>query len=188
MRAPPENTCPRARFVLNDARLAFDELRSVSAAGGDRALYRRRWIAVVTLLRAVGHVLEKVDGGRSGIHRDVIAEWWDRPKPPIFADFIKNIRDLTVKQYRTGLFNIMDPKDSPMSLIADDASAMADSFSVSGLDPLTGRGFLEFVFRDGPFAGLPVNEVIDDAIEWWSQYLDEIEAEITRLLSAPSRA
>jgi hypothetical protein len=50
-----------ARLVLDDCRGALADLKE----GVQGAEWRRRWIVTVVLLRAVGHVLEKVDGAAS---------------------------------------------------------------------------------------------------------------------------
>ena len=48
----------RARIVLEDCRLALQLLEEET----DLRRWRLHWVAAVALVRAVGHVLEKVDG------------------------------------------------------------------------------------------------------------------------------
>src|SRR5687768_8643647 len=85
-----------ARDVLEDAREAVAELID----GLQGRLWRRRWFAAVALLRAVGHVLDKVDGKRSTKYRAAIdAEWPKLQKEPLF-DFLDAERDNIIKQYR----------------------------------------------------------------------------------------
>jgi hypothetical protein len=62
----------RAREVLSDCELA---LRDFEAAA-PTAYWRTRWTALIALLRAVGHVLDKIDGARSAELKEAIAEAW----------------------------------------------------------------------------------------------------------------
>src|SRR5262245_46128563 len=90
-----------ARAVLADCRGALAEL----VDGLEGATWRRRWITVVVLLRAVGHVLESVDGATSPRHQAANSRWWNslkssRPKPEIFWLFIFEERNAIVKEYQ----------------------------------------------------------------------------------------
>lgn len=87
--------------VLEDCRGARSEL--VDRIQG--SAWRRRWIVAVALLRAVGHVLDKVDGSRSASHKRAgVTRWWkalgsSKPKPEIFWLFIDEERNAIVKEY-----------------------------------------------------------------------------------------
>lgn len=52
-----------ARAVLEDCRAALAEFGHAS----DQDVKRRRWVALLALLRAVGHVLEKVDHAQADL-------------------------------------------------------------------------------------------------------------------------
>lgn len=168
----------RARSVLDDCRVAYQEL----LATADRNVYRRRWVAAVTLLRAVGHVLRNVDRERDETHRRSVDDAWQTPKPEIFTHFIEETRANTIKKYVSGAFLLRDEQASPMSYF--DASAMAStepSVVLTGtpnpdgdLAPLL-RAPLPFCFADGPFEYESVYTVIESAIEYWEKYLAEIE-------------
>ena len=65
------------------------------------------WVSVITLLRAVGHVLQKVDAPSDPAVSRAVAEAWDRlcrsrPEPEIFWEFIESERNSVVKQYEFG--------------------------------------------------------------------------------------
>ncbi len=164
-----------ARLVLEDCRAALADLRQV---GNERALFRRRWVAAITLLRAVGHVLYNVDRGRDEIHRRVIDELWATGQPPIFTEFISYARDLTIKEYRSRVYDVVRPDSSLMSddprmhIEVPDSSAMAEGcFSFEDTLPV-------LVFRDPPFYGKPIDALVEEAIEWWERYLDDVEKQI----------
>ncbi len=163
----------KSRMVLDDVQAAFDELRQVKT---DRALFRRRWVTVITLLRTVGYVLGNVDRDRDPAHKEVIDDLWSQGKPPIFNDFIDRVRNLTVKEYRSRVFDIRHLSDNRMSIEAPGASAMAATSNDFG-------DFYEYlcddlVFRDESFAQRPINDLIQEAIDWWDTYLSYIETAI----------
>src|SRR5262245_54359762 len=91
----------RARVVLEDCRAQLAAL-DYGLPGPE---WRRAWVATVALLRAVGHVLEKVDGKSSpGMARAVKAEFArlkrERGENKIFWDFIERERNNVLKEYR----------------------------------------------------------------------------------------
>lgn len=84
---------PAAREALEDCRVALGDL-SDEVQGRQ---WRVRWFACVVLLRAVGHVLDKVDGPRDPKLRRAIDQWWatlnaSKPNPAIFWSFIDEDR------------------------------------------------------------------------------------------------
>lgn len=92
-----------ARRVLRDAYRARHEFK---AAQSDKAATcRLRWVAVVTLLRTVGHTLKSIDARRSPALKYAIQAAWDRWHASpfhhlIFHEFIKRERDMLLKEYR----------------------------------------------------------------------------------------
>ena len=82
-----------ARAVLADCDQALEELKVAR-----QETLRRRWLTMVALLRAVGHVLDKVDGATSPALRTVINQRYaalkaSRPDPAIFWHFIEEERN-----------------------------------------------------------------------------------------------
>ena len=76
----------QARVALSDCQGALDSLAHCEYG----AEWRRRWVTVVTLQRAVGHVLDKVDGTSSPRMALVIKTRWSllnktKPEPPFFG-------------------------------------------------------------------------------------------------------
>lgn len=74
-----------AREVLRDCQLLLE----IIASDMPSELWRPRWAGLVALLRAVGHVLDKVDGNRTDSARNVIDSTWlqlcqSKPEPSIF--------------------------------------------------------------------------------------------------------
>ena len=151
----------RAREVLNDCRHVLELLETEE----NRQTHRVLWVAGVTLVRAVGHVLDKVDRTFSvRLSRALNAAYarWNRKdnlKDEIFVHFINEERNLVLKEYEFGY------DDSDYELIAGGAK-----YKMPGLIfcPIT----------DGPYAGEDGRNILRDAIGWWEVELRKLEEEL----------
>ena len=147
----------RARAVLTDAKLALDMLEDER----DPDKFRVLWVASMSLLRAVGHVLHKVDAESNSRLSDAVASAFsswknNRHAHAIFWDFIEEERNNVLKQYELGFFG--DPVD----------------LNVDGQIYTLGENlFCPMV--DGPFAGEDCRDVFQAAIAWWDDQLADIE-------------
>jgi hypothetical protein len=161
-----ESKVSHARAALADARHVRAKLEDEL----DLREWRLLWFLTLTLLRVVGHVLDKVDAKSSADVRAVVsrlyAEWKEAPAHVVFHAFIKAERDLILKEYRTSLV------DGPVFIVPTDGD-------VAGLDQMFDLA-AENLFRplsDGPFAGEDGRDVLDQALEWWETQLDRIDME-----------
>src|ERR1700726_568476 len=59
-----------------------------------------QYIAMITMLRAVGHMFEKVDCDTPQKKKWAAAAWDNWQKEPIFANFIAPTRNNLLKQFR----------------------------------------------------------------------------------------
>lgn len=123
------------------------------ASGGN---WRLDWAATVALLRAVGHVLHKVDGKQGAATKTAIDAAWSRwkkdPKDAIFRDFIEQERNSVLKEYEIG-------SQAPAYLLTEDGGRIR-------LEDGSGALLLE----------QPDVERVDEALRWWEQQLSAIEA------------
>jgi len=92
----------QARLVLADCRAALEQAERAS----DPVAFRVHWAALVALLRAVGHVLDKVDGRQSkSLRRAIDARWrvWnaDRAGNRAYWSFIEAERANVLKAYES---------------------------------------------------------------------------------------
>jgi hypothetical protein len=163
---------PSARLVLADCRGALSELTD----GVQGTVWRRRWIIAVVLLRAVGHVLHKVDGITSAKHTKAIAEWWSKlsltkPSPEIFWLFIEEERNNILKEYQTNA-----GQGVTLQLGGSQASFQPGEAKV---DP-PGQPVYHYTMNAGYFKDQDQRELIAKAIQWWEQQLDALDAEIAR--------
>lgn len=145
-----------ARVVLDDCRGALEDL-SEEGLHGDR--WRRRWVAAVSLLRSVMHVLAKVDSETSTEMQVSIDEAWKelrrtRPEPAIFWRFIDEERNLTLKEGSFGAGQVYHQR-----------------YDEEG-NPIV---FYSYPFHAEPFQGMDQREVVGRAIEWLEGYLDQID-------------
>ncbi len=93
----------QARLVLADCRVALEQ----AELAADPVAFRLSWAALVALLRAVGHVLDKVDGRQSqSLRRAIDARWrrWhgDRAGNRAYWSFIESERNNVLKVYEGG--------------------------------------------------------------------------------------
>ncbi len=137
-----------ARLVLEDCRLARSEL----VEGLEGPQWRIRVFTVMALLRASMHALDKVDAVTEPMKSANASIWSERKSDPIFKDFIDEDRNLLLKQYQL--------------------RAGQNVTVYMGPSP---RGEITYTMNDGPFAGQDPRELVDQAITWISEYLDEVD-------------
>ena len=171
----------KGHLVLEDAERAVknhtSELRG--------AELRISWVSIVTLLRAVGHVLVKVDkedGSCDDALKKSIEDNWKNTmseKPPIFTEFIDSERNGVIKLYEFGFkryTEIEGPqlKDGKTRIFLDQVGSRGGGIS-------TPNEAVQHSFIDkGPFAGRDESEVAAEAILWWKNQLASIEREANK--------
>jgi hypothetical protein len=156
---------PHARLVLEDAKLVRKKLEDET----DDTEWRLNWVLAVVLLRAVGDVLDKVDGAADPRVRRVAGElyrsWKEGESDAIFGGFIKLERDSIVHEYQTAMSD-----GSIRIAIIQDGREGDEAHGLSWLDENLYRPM-----EEGPFAGEDGRDLIDEALSWWHRQLDEVE-------------
>ena len=156
---------PRARLVLQDVMFVRQKLENETG----RIEWRLNWVLAVVLLRAVGHVLDKVDGAADPsvrrYARKLHKSWRTGDANAIFRDFIERERNSILKEYT------FDVTEGPVPIVAYLQNH-------DGFDTI--RQFLieENVYRpmdEGAYFGEDGRTLVDEAIEWWTRQLDEID-------------
>lgn len=151
----------RARLVLSDAEAALAELEECqNIAYADEGLLRRRYVALMALLRAVGNVLNDTDKPSAGAHlRRAIEKKWGElndAKPPIFQ-FVTDVRSAVVKRYEM-------PENEPDIHMTMEYPRL--TIAPYGLAKSNGEKF---------FPGMLVVDVARLAVEFWRDYLNEVD-------------
>lgn len=164
-----------ARIVLQDARYAIS--RHHDKLAGEA--FRVSWLSVIGLLRAVGHVLNKVDANRSPSMGWAIRQKWSelqqsRPEPLIFWEFIEAERNSLFKVYEHSIMRSFslamheeDGTPSPMTTNIDVGRS-------SGMVSITSKAMTSF-FDRGSFSGRREVEVASEAASWWHAYLSAVD-------------
>lgn len=148
-----------ARKVLHDCEKAYELLDLEE----NEQKFRLLWVSCISLLRAVGHVLRKVDCANNELLRNTVTNWWKKinAEPechPIFFQFIETERNNILKEYEVGIFSgeievLVGEHGEPFTLAATEFCPMSY----------------------GLFEGEDCREVAFIAINWWKRQLQEIE-------------
>lgn len=169
------NLTRTAREVLADCEIALQMLE----AEQDLGRWRVHWAGALALVRAVGHVLTKVDGADPTIRKqvDIAYRRWksDRAAHAVFWEFIEEERNNILKEYR---FNL-HPLDS-----VDVAVMMTVRHPVTGelsqIPQVVPIG--ENIYRpvlDGYSEGNDARDVYREALDWWNAELTLLEDALT---------
>jgi len=148
-----------ARTILSDCKNAQAVLEDES----DTVRFRLFWVAGVVLLRAVGHVLHKVDRDRSPaikLQIDQAYEKWkgDRETNAIFWEFIDDERNRMLKEYEIGFLS------GPINVLVQPSGEIA-----------TLDHNLFCPIADGRYSGEDSRDVMAEGIAWWEKQLSAIE-------------
>ena len=160
----------KARIVLQDLKVAIslhsDELQSEK--------FRISWLSITTLLRAIGHVLAKVDSLESLARKQAIDEKWDeiratKSEPKIFWEFIEDERNRFLKTYEHEVSRTLTVPTINNTQIIDDLG------NGRGGEISSPEGSLNSVISSGEFKGRNDKELALEAYDWWAEYLDDID-------------
>ena len=140
------------------------------------------YIAAVSMLRAVGHVLKKVDCETYPEIKDEVNHRYLRWKKGngrdvIFPHFIEKERNLILKEYAP-TWNEENRVDLYFS--ATDSSIFSHDVVMSPLQQrvdseLVGKKIEAVIVPSGPLAGYEFGELLDKSARWWGNELTEIE-------------
>lgn len=151
-----------ARKVLEDCRKAHSLLENES----DLQIWRIHWFGALALLRAVGHVLDKVDAAENPalkIAQNEAYKVWKScdPSHEIFREFIEKQRNIAVKEYS---FQYDMRNEIPIAIHGN--SVIEQHLLQDNLfRPLT----------DGFGAGSDARDVYAEAIDWWEMEIRKLE-------------
>ena len=152
-----------ARMVLGDCKAALEMLEE--EVDGQR--WRVLWVGAMALLRAVGHVLKKVDGGNAAVRPFVDAAYdrWktDRLANVIFWEFIEKSRNNILKEYR---FEVLDSAEVGLVVLGRSYGR-----SASGEELFTVGENLYRPLTEGLGEGEDARDIYREAVSWWDAEL-----------------
>ena len=152
-----------AHEVLNDCRIVHQMLEDEEDVERMRAL----WAGGIALLRAVGHILEKVDGA-DPVVGEIIAERYrdwksNRKKYAVFWEFIEQERNNILKTYQfSSSFQDKIPLVVPVPIQNPETGKMDLTHELYELD-----GDLYCPIEYGFGTNEDIRDVYLEAVEWW---------------------
>lgn len=160
-----------ARQVLIDCEIALEMLE----AEQDLVRWRVHWAGALALLRAVGHVLHKVDSADPKVRHqvDVAYDRWksNKTENAIFWEFIEQERNNILKEYRFNL-HPLDQVDVAVTMTAHHPDT-GEIVQLPQMFPIR-----ENIYRpilDGYSEGDDARDVYREALNWWKTELTAIE-------------
>ncbi|NTH43969.1 hypothetical protein G6K98_02420 [Agrobacterium rhizogenes] len=130
------------------------------------AEYQSQYIAIIALLRSVGHVFDKVDCADDQRRSWSTARWREWKQAPIFREFIEPARNVLLKEFQGGL----ELRNSAFDTIA----VVADPGVPDGVSHVA--AFDSAKLRDAE--GRPILPKIREALTFWDRCLKEAEAQL----------
>lgn len=160
-----------AREVLTDCETALEMLETEQ----DLARWRVHWAGAVALVRAVGHVLHKVDGSDPDVLRQIDFAYrrWksQKVKNAVFWEFIEAERNNILKEYR---FNLHPLDHVEVAILI--TVRHPETGELSQIPDVVPIG--ENIYRpvlDGYGEGNDARDVYREALDWWNVELATIE-------------
>jgi hypothetical protein len=146
---------------------------------------RIRWISIITLLRAVGHVLKNVDTTQDPKLKAIILKKFmeikdNQEKHHIYNEFIVKERNRFLKEYEHGFKRILQPKPSPKKLpknIIRFSSSSDVSRNSGGIIVVKDSDEIISSISSGYFKGSYEKDVALMAYNWWLSLIKEIKDE-----------
>lgn len=162
----------KAREVLADCKLALQLLEEET----DLQRWRVHWAAAIALIRAVGHVLDKVDGLNASIKKAANQRYklWQSTEPEheIFREFIDKERNNLLKEYQVNVHPLENVsvvvQTSLRSVTSGETIVVPEVFEID-----------ENIYRpmmNGPWEGDDARDVLSEAITWWENELDLVHS------------
>lgn len=170
-----------ARLVLQDVEHAIGMHSSDLSAEE----FRISWFSIIGLLRAVGHVLDKVDAPTSPEMRQAVSDHWvqlkaTKPEPHIFWGFIDSERNRFLKSYEHSVNRGFDlPVRTSTGALTNATTRIVTSRS-HGIDTRGSSVRLTSFLDGGAFAGKDELDVAKQSVNWWRRYLDSIDRQMSR--------
>jgi hypothetical protein len=126
--------------------------------------YQSQYIAIIALLRSVGHVFEKVDCAEASRRAWSKARWSTWKQDPIFGEFIEPTRNALLKEFQGGL-ELQSAAFGPVAVVVDPSMPGGVSH-VAGFDAREVRDSMNRLVLPN----------IHAAVAFWDRCLREAEA------------
>jgi len=164
-----------ASKVLTDCRIACNELEKAETIEND-SLIRLRWFTCLALLRAVGHVIDKVDKKNNLQYVNIFDEVFQKNKSDkIFKNFINKERNLILKEYQNTIIKVPSERLESNYLQLNDEGDCLDVGDGNNLKISEDRLIKRYFKKGEGFEKYQLlHEIVSEGIKWWSEYIDQI--------------
>lgn len=153
----------------------------------DLQRWRIHWVAAVALIRAVGHVLDKVDGTdltMKMVASNAFKRWKSNaPEHEIFREFIDRDRNHILKEYR---FNT-HPLDEVHVAVSTKLQPIGGGKPVEVMSVVPIGENIYRPLLDSYREGDDARDVLTEAIDWWNVELNAIEAAVEKVRAKKGR-
>ncbi len=151
----------RARGTLSDCKKAVVLLkRNEDDEDGNWLVYL---VAAIALVRAVGHVLIKIDGQKEAKIGDFLKRNWPSWKQEdIYCHFIEEERNNVLKAYQF-------PAE-PVFLATKSGKRLTSKSGAYFVSPR------HMCMTSGFYKGRHIMDLFEDAISWWDSKLQQVES------------
>ncbi len=158
-----------AKIVLDECRDYLQELRQ-KPMGKD---WKRKWKAAMTSLRSIGNVLQNKDSKISSKMKEVIQNKHQEMKDDdIFKDFIKKERDDLLKENETSA-------GQAIAITLTETVYLNRTKQTPKQDTKPPEVKVKYVINKGIFEGQNPIDMYEKAINWWDEYLDDIDRKVS---------
>lgn len=169
----------KAKEVLADCQTACFELEETEE-NYDFIQMKLRWVTCVSLLRAVGHVLHKVDEKNHPLQARFSKLYSEKKNDAIFKDFIEIERNLVLKNYIHGLKQSHFIESRLQNILTENGDLLLTENGESFVTEQEKEVDIYFEKNSNIFNTKVPSEQIQLAINWWEKYFDELECLIMK--------
>jgi hypothetical protein len=161
----------KARAAFRDCEYAKERLQQAIEQNRleDAKLF---WFAALAMLRAIGHILQKVDAEERGTNfRKALVHHFKRWKQdPIFTDFIERERNNILKEYKSSLAERETTEEFFLLTESGDRLVTESGDALVGTTTIT-----TLVKGHGVYSGTSPTDALARALLWWNKELSELE-------------
>lgn len=168
----------KARTVLSDCRIALALLENET----DLQKWRILWAGAIALIRAVGHVLDKVDGGDpiiKQVAKESFLRWRVDDEHAIFPQFIERERNILLKEYNSEVHPLEEVPVVWEAVLQPADGGKQSAKKTIALGDIINLG--ENIYRpmfEGPWQGDDCRDLYEEAIRWWEEQLNAIDSQV----------
>lgn len=164
----------KAELLLNDCNRAIE----MHSDAYQKEEFRLSWFTIVCLLRAIGHVLLKVDrpAAPPGLQKIMDEKWKEveKNRPDIYWKFILEERNRFIKEYthtvdRSISFEHQFAGQGPLVTVSINVGQSINSYFGTPQD-------MKSAIASGVYKGRNEKEVATEALKWWEDYINDIKA------------